>query len=256
VFHNGWYSYKQWGIGLAAYATYYENGRAPAILAALEQEFSLPSCSVVQARRGWWRLGRGLLHQLLVLRVARVFARSPCGAKVWITSRCLPIFSGSVRWRACSRPTRGSWNSAPGGRRPSATVEEGYSRAKETRRFPPAGSRESFSRRSCSPGRTRQQRDDACVGLRRERLQGLPLARCHSQEGRFEGFPPFVSQPRPRISCLRAAHGTRTQPGFCFSAETASLRTSTWMPGTPDLQAQRADRRTAGSSIPSPQIMR
>lgn len=38
VFHNGWYGYKQWGIGLGAYATYYENERAPEILRALEQE--------------------------------------------------------------------------------------------------------------------------------------------------------------------------------------------------------------------------
>lgn len=39
VFHNGWYGYKNWGIGLAGYATYYENQRAPALLKALEAEF-------------------------------------------------------------------------------------------------------------------------------------------------------------------------------------------------------------------------
>ncbi|MDP2897804.1 MAG: heparinase II/III family protein [bacterium] len=39
VFHNGWYGYKNWGIGLACYATYYENSRAPAILKALEEEW-------------------------------------------------------------------------------------------------------------------------------------------------------------------------------------------------------------------------
>ena len=39
VFHNGWYGYKNWGIGLACYATYHENERAPVILRALEQEF-------------------------------------------------------------------------------------------------------------------------------------------------------------------------------------------------------------------------
>ena len=38
VFHNGWYGYKNWGIGLACYATYYENSRAPEILSALEHE--------------------------------------------------------------------------------------------------------------------------------------------------------------------------------------------------------------------------
>ncbi len=39
VFHNGWYGYKNWGIGLAAYATYHENPRAPAILDVLEDEY-------------------------------------------------------------------------------------------------------------------------------------------------------------------------------------------------------------------------
>ncbi len=39
VFHNGWYGYKNWGIGLACYATYYENDRATEILRAIEQEW-------------------------------------------------------------------------------------------------------------------------------------------------------------------------------------------------------------------------
>lgn len=39
VFHNGWYGYKNWGIGLACYATYYENPRAAEILRSLQQEF-------------------------------------------------------------------------------------------------------------------------------------------------------------------------------------------------------------------------
>ena len=34
VFHNGWYGYKHWGIGLACYASYYENPRAREILGA------------------------------------------------------------------------------------------------------------------------------------------------------------------------------------------------------------------------------
>jgi hypothetical protein len=38
VFHNGWYGYKNWGIGLACYATYHENPRAPGILRALEED--------------------------------------------------------------------------------------------------------------------------------------------------------------------------------------------------------------------------
>jgi len=39
VFHNGWYGYKHWGIGLACYAAYYENDRAPAILEELETDW-------------------------------------------------------------------------------------------------------------------------------------------------------------------------------------------------------------------------
>ncbi len=56
VFHNGWYGYKQWGIGLAGYATYYENERAPAILAALEREFrarAAPGFALAGAGGGW-----------------------------------------------------------------------------------------------------------------------------------------------------------------------------------------------------------
>jgi hypothetical protein len=39
VFHNAWYSYKHWGYGLAAYATYYEYDRAREIHDSLEKEY-------------------------------------------------------------------------------------------------------------------------------------------------------------------------------------------------------------------------
>ena len=39
VFHNGWYGYKHWGIGLACYATWYENDRASEILAETERDY-------------------------------------------------------------------------------------------------------------------------------------------------------------------------------------------------------------------------
>ena len=39
VFHNGWYGYKHWGIGLACYATWYENERAPEFLAETERDY-------------------------------------------------------------------------------------------------------------------------------------------------------------------------------------------------------------------------
>ena len=56
VFHNGWYSYKHWGIGLAAYATYYENERAPGILDALEEEYRtrvVPAFALAGNGGGW-----------------------------------------------------------------------------------------------------------------------------------------------------------------------------------------------------------
>ncbi len=56
VFHNGWYGYKNWGIGLACYATYYENPRAAEILAALEEEFrerAAPALERAGAGGGW-----------------------------------------------------------------------------------------------------------------------------------------------------------------------------------------------------------
>ncbi len=39
VFHNGWYGYKHWGYGLAAYATWYEYRRAPEILETLWHDY-------------------------------------------------------------------------------------------------------------------------------------------------------------------------------------------------------------------------
>ena len=55
-FHNGWYSYKHWGIGLAAYACYYDNPRAPEILAALEKEYRervVPAFRIAGEGGGW-----------------------------------------------------------------------------------------------------------------------------------------------------------------------------------------------------------
>ncbi|MBT3265806.1 hypothetical protein HN371_01580 [Candidatus Poribacteria bacterium] len=56
VFHNGWYGYKNWGIGLACYATWYENGRAEQILATLEQDWrtrAAPALELAGAGGGW-----------------------------------------------------------------------------------------------------------------------------------------------------------------------------------------------------------
>lgn len=56
VFHNGWYGYKNWGIGLAGYATYHENERSPAILKVLEDDFrsrAAPALELAGAGGGW-----------------------------------------------------------------------------------------------------------------------------------------------------------------------------------------------------------
>jgi hypothetical protein len=56
VFHNGWYGYKNWGIGLACYATYYENDRAREILRALEEEWrtrAAPALNAAGDGGGW-----------------------------------------------------------------------------------------------------------------------------------------------------------------------------------------------------------
>ncbi|MBN2288152.1 MAG: hypothetical protein JXQ83_02395, partial [Candidatus Glassbacteria bacterium] len=56
VFHNGWYGYKHWGIGLAAYATYYENERAPEILAETLRDYrerAAPALELAGDGGGW-----------------------------------------------------------------------------------------------------------------------------------------------------------------------------------------------------------
>lgn len=56
VFHNGWYGYKNWGIGLAGYASYHENPRAPAFLKALEEDFrtrAAPALELAGNGGGW-----------------------------------------------------------------------------------------------------------------------------------------------------------------------------------------------------------
>ena len=77
VFHNGWYGYKSWGIGLACYATYYENDRAPAILRALEQEWrtrAAPALTMAGDGGGWaegYYINYWLYEWLFFCEVAR-----------------------------------------------------------------------------------------------------------------------------------------------------------------------------------------
>ena len=77
VFHNGWYGYKNWGIGLACYATYYENDRAPEILRALEQEWRTragPALKIAGDGGGWaegYYINYWLYEWLFFCEVAR-----------------------------------------------------------------------------------------------------------------------------------------------------------------------------------------
>ena len=69
VFHNAWYGYKNWGIGLACYATCYENPRALEILHTLEQDYLTRAAPAARTGRCRWRVGRRLLHPLLAVRM-------------------------------------------------------------------------------------------------------------------------------------------------------------------------------------------
>lgn len=77
VFHNGWYGYKNWGIGLAGYATYHENPRAVGILRSLESEFrtrAAPALELAGDGGGWgegYYVNYWLYEWLLFCEVAR-----------------------------------------------------------------------------------------------------------------------------------------------------------------------------------------
>ncbi|MEA2063055.1 MAG: heparinase II/III family protein [Gemmatimonadota bacterium] len=56
VFGNAWYGYKHWGIGLACYATWYENPRAEEILAVTEHDYrtqAAPALEMAGDGGGW-----------------------------------------------------------------------------------------------------------------------------------------------------------------------------------------------------------
>jgi len=77
VFHNAWYGYKNWGIGVAAYATYGENPRAAAILQTLEADYrqrAAPALERAGAGGGWaegYYIHYWLLEWLMFCEVAR-----------------------------------------------------------------------------------------------------------------------------------------------------------------------------------------
>lgn len=77
VFHNGWYGYKNWGIGLACYATFYENERAEEILRILEKEYrnrAAPALELAGSGGGWaegYYINYWLYEWLFFCEVAR-----------------------------------------------------------------------------------------------------------------------------------------------------------------------------------------
>ena len=58
-FHNGWYGYKNWGYGLAAYATYHDNPESPKLLRAIEDEFAARAAPALELSGDGGGFGEG-----------------------------------------------------------------------------------------------------------------------------------------------------------------------------------------------------
>jgi hypothetical protein len=124
VFHNAWYGYKHGGIGLACYATYHENPRAPAILRALEHDYATraaPALEMAGDGGGWaegYYIHYWLYEWLFFCEVARrcegldYFALAPSfyqnravasmfetypGLGEYNSRRCIPMGDGGGR---------------------------------------------------------------------------------------------------------------------------------------------------------------
>ena len=165
VFHNGWYGYKWWGIGLACYATYYENPRAKEILAALErehQERAAPALELAGAGGGWaegYYVHYWLYEWLFFCEVARF---------------CEGAGPGLLPASGCGEHVRDV--PGPGHLRVAPPRPDGRRRRAYLRRRPrqatlgPADPRQPFPRRPGPPSRPCVQRDHAAIERRRLRL--------------------------------------------------------------------------------------
>jgi hypothetical protein len=77
VFHNAWYGYKNWGIGVVSYALYHEHDRASAFLRTLEQDYlkrAAPALRLAGSGGGWaegYYVNYWLYEWLLFCEVAR-----------------------------------------------------------------------------------------------------------------------------------------------------------------------------------------
>jgi hypothetical protein len=93
VFHNGWYGYKNWGIGLAAYATYYENPRAETILHTLESEYrsrAAPALELAGDGGGW---GEGYYVNYWLYDIADILAFEDHGTYLYVAGDCTGAYS-------------------------------------------------------------------------------------------------------------------------------------------------------------------
>ncbi len=124
VFHNAWYGYKNWGIGLACYATLDENPRARDILRALEHDYltrAAPALELAGAGGGWaegYYIHYWLYEWLFFCEVARncegldYYATAPNfyrqravasmfetypGLSIYNSRRCVPMGDGGGR---------------------------------------------------------------------------------------------------------------------------------------------------------------
>ncbi|HYE05222.1 MAG TPA: heparinase II/III family protein [Planctomycetota bacterium] len=78
VFHNGWFGYKNWGIGLACYATMHENPKAGEYLKTLEHDYvtrAAPALELAGDGGSWIEghyLNYWITHWLCFMEAARL----------------------------------------------------------------------------------------------------------------------------------------------------------------------------------------
>ncbi|MBE7467482.1 MAG: heparinase II/III family protein [Planctomycetes bacterium] len=94
VFHNGYYGYKNWGIGLACYATLHENPRARGFLDALLNDYRTRACPALElaGAGGGWAEGHYVHYWIFEWLVFCEAARACEGLDLYA---CAPKFFGS-----------------------------------------------------------------------------------------------------------------------------------------------------------------
>ena len=199
VFHNGWYGYKNWGIGLACYASYYENPQAPEILRVLEEDWrsrAAPALELAGAGGGWaegYYVNYWLYEWLFFCEVARrcegvdYYADAPQFFRHRAMASMFEAYPGIGDLRLAAGDPHGRRRRAGLRRRPRQDPVR------------PADPREPLPRRSQPSGGSRLQRDDAPVERRGVRLQGFPVAGRVRAQGRPEQLSPLAHQPRAGI---------------------------------------------------------